>query len=255
MKWPIAAFVLCCGATVALSFVHPYGNVRVEPHRGRGTLLRGAAMSAQAREVLLTKCADCHSSETHWPVYARVAPGSWLIERDIVKAREKMNLSKWEEMPADVQDNWAAEIVSEAKHGKMPPPQYLLLHWKAKLTPMDVAALSTLSKASETGTSAGGVGDAVHGKEVFQKHCTGCHALDVDREGPRLAGVFGRKAGSLKGFGYSDALKKSGVTWDEATLEKWLTDPDTMVPQNNMSISVPKAGDRRDLIAYLKQAK
>lgn len=255
MKSTVLAFVLCCGVVVALSFVHPYSNVRVEPHKGRDTLLHGAAISPQAREVLLTKCADCHSSETRWPMYARIAPGSWLIERDIVKAREKMDLSKWEQMPADVQDNWAAEIVSEATHGKMPPPQYLLLHWKAKLTPTDVAALSTLSKTSEAETGVDGVGDAVHGKEVFEKRCTGCHAMDADREGPRLAGVFGRKAGTLAGFSYSDALKNSGVTWDEATLGRWLSDPDLMVPQNNMSIGVPKADDRRDLVAYLKQAK
>jgi cytochrome c len=75
----------------------------------------------------------------------------------------------------------------------------------------------------------------------------------VDREGPRLAGVYGRKAGSLPGFTYSAGLKHSGVTWTDATLEKWLSDPDLMVPDNNMSFSVPKAEERRDLIAYLKR--
>jgi cytochrome c len=79
--------------------------------------------------------------------------------------------------------------------------------------------------------------------------------LEVDREGPRLAEVYGRKAGSVAGFTYSAGLKKSGVTWDEATLEKWLSDPDRMVPDNNMSFSVPKATERQDLIAYLKQKK
>ena len=77
--------------------------------------------------------------------------------------------------------------------------------------------------------------------------------MNVDREGPRLAGVYGRKAGSVVGFTYSAGLKNSGVTWNDATLEKWLSDPDIMVPDNNMSISVPKAEERRDLIAYLKR--
>ena len=105
--------------------------------------------------------------------------------------------------------------------------------------------------ASEA-TSAG-VGDAAHGKVVFEKRCTGCHAIDSDREGPRLGGVYGRKAGGVAGFNYSAGLKNSGITWTDATLERWLSDPDLVVKDNNMSISVPKAQERRDLIAYLKQ--
>jgi cytochrome c len=98
-----------------------------------------------------------------------------------------------------------------------------------------------------------GAGDAARGKAVFEKRCTGCHAINVDREGPRLAGVYGRKAGSVARFIYSAGLKNSGITWNDATLEKWLSDPDVMVPDNNMSFSVPKAEERRDVIAYLKQ--
>lgn len=77
--------------------------------------------------------------------------------------------------------------------------------------------------------------------------------MNADREGPRLAGVYGRKAGSVTGFEYSAGLKNSGITWTDATLERWLTDPDLVVKDNNMSISVPKAEERRDLIAFLKQ--
>jgi cytochrome c len=65
--------------------------------------------------------------------------------------------------------------------------------------------------------------------------------------------VYGRKAGGVAGFTYSTGLKNSGVTWNDATLEKWLSDPDLMVPDNNMSFSVPKAEERRDLIAFLKK--
>jgi cytochrome c len=73
------------------------------------------------------------------------------------------------------------------------------------------------------------------------------------REGPRLAGVYGRKAGSVVGFDYSAGLKNSGMTWNEATLERWLSDPDMVVPDTKMDLEVPKAQDRLDLIAYLKQ--
>jgi cytochrome c len=241
---------------VGLGYVHPFGNPRVEPAEGLGTLLQGAKMPADAKAVLVTKCADCHSSETRWPVYARVAPGSWLIERDIVEARKHMDLSQWEKLPTDKQDVLMAKIIQEAKSGEMPPLQYLALHWNAKLSKADVQTLSMLGKsAGGSEATLAGDGDAVRGKAVFEKRCTGCHAMDADREGPRLAGVFGRKAGSVPGFTYSAGLKNSGLTWDDATLERWLSDPDLVVKDNNMSFSVPKAEERQDLIAYFKGQK
>jgi cytochrome c len=250
----VAAFTVA--AVVGLGYVHPFGNPRVEPAKGLGTLLQGANMPADAKTVLVTKCADCHSNETRWPVYARVAPGSWLIERDIVEARKKMDLSRWEQMPANKQQVLEAKIFQEAKSGDMPPLQYRLLHWDAKLSKADVQTLSMVAKsAGASEATLAGDGDAVRGKAVFEKRCTGCHAVDVDREGPRLAGVYGRKAGSIAGFTYSAGLKNSSMTWTDATLEKWLTDPDLVVPDNNMSFSVSKAEERRDLIAYLKQSK
>jgi len=251
-SWTIAA--LTAAMIVGLGFVHPFGNPRVVLANGRGTLLRGADMPANAKAVLVTKCADCHSNETRWPVYARVAPASWLIERDIVEARKEMNLSQWEEMPPERQEMLKAEILQEAKSGKMPPLQYLALHWTARLSRDDVQALSIFGQRIDVSEAAlAGAGDAVRGKAVFEKRCTGCHALQGDREGPRLAGVFGRKAGAIAGFTYSPGLKKSGLTWNDATLDRWLSDPDLVVRDNNMSFSVPKAAERRDLIAFLKQ--
>jgi len=189
-------------------------------------------------------------------VYARIAPGSWLIERDIIGARKKMDLSRWEQMPEDRQQVLMAKIVQEAKSGEMPPLQYRLLHWDAKLSHAEVQTLSVLSKSAGGSEAAlTGDGDAARGKGVFQRRCTGCHALEADREGPRLAGVYGRRAGSVAGFAYSNGLKNLGLTWSDATLEKWLSDPDMVVPDTNMSFSVPKAEERRDLIAYFKGQK
>ena len=111
--------VLIAASVTGLGLVHPFGNPRVEPAKGLDTLLSGAKMPAEAKAVLVNKCADCHSSETRWPVYARVAPGSWLIERDIVEARRKMDLSRWEEMPADAQDVMIAKIIHKAKSGEI----------------------------------------------------------------------------------------------------------------------------------------
>jgi cytochrome c len=146
-----------------------------------------------------------------------------------------------------------AKIIHEAKSGDMPPPQYRLLHWETKLTPTDVTTLSMLGSGNTGETSLSGPGDATRGKAVFEKRCTGCHAMDADREGPRLAGVFGRKAGTVPGFEYSAGLKNSGITWNEATLEKWLSDPDLLVKDTTMDFHVPKAQERSDLIAYFKQ--
>ena len=244
--------LMCAVALTGMALVHPFGNPRVEPARGLDTLLRDANLSTDAKKVLITKCADCHSAETRWPVYSRVAPGSWLIERDIIEARKKLDLSNWTRMTEDSKDLLISKIILEAKSGHMPPLQYRMLHWESKLTSADIAALATMSKA-ETGEAVlGAQGDAGRGKIVFEKRCTGCHAMEGDREGPRLAGVFGRKAGSVAGFDYSTGLRNSGIIWNDASLERWLSDPDMVAPDTKMDFHVPKAQERADLIAYFK---
>jgi len=92
----------------------------------------------------------------------------------------------------------------------------------------------------------------VDGQKLFERRCGGCHSLDKDKEGPRLRGVYGRKAGSVPGFDYSEALKKSGITWDDAMLDRWLTDTDALVPGNGMDFSVKKAEERAAIIEFLK---
>jgi cytochrome c len=90
------------------------------------------------------------------------------------------------------------------------------------------------------------------GKELFIRRCSGCHAPDLNKEGPRLRGVFGRKAASVPGFDYSEALKKSSIRWDATTLDRWLSDPDAMVPDTDMAFRLTDAAERRAVIAYLK---
>jgi cytochrome c len=94
-----------------------------------------------------------------------------------------------------------------------------------------------------------------HGKDVFVRRCSGCHAPDLDKEGPRLRGVFGRKATGMPGFGYSDALKKVNVRWDDASLDRWLSDPDAMAPDTDMAFRLADAEERRAVIAYLKSLR
>ena len=90
--------------------------------------------------------------------------------------------------------------------------------------------------------------------ELFQKRCGGCHSLDRDKEGPRLAGVYGRKAASVNSFEYSEALKKAGIIWTDATLDRWLADPEKVAPGTEMMFHVESAQERAAIIAYLKSA-
>jgi cytochrome c len=90
------------------------------------------------------------------------------------------------------------------------------------------------------------------GKSLFEKRCSGCHALDADRGGPRLRGVFGKPAGTVRTFKYSEAFQKANFTWDEAKLDKWLTDTESVLPDNDMGFRVPKPDERAAIIAYLK---
>jgi cytochrome c len=94
--------------------------------------------------------------------------------------------------------------------------------------------------------------DAAAGKAVFNK-CRACHSFEKNMVGPSLAGIVGRKAGTAEGFNYSDAMKNSGKTWDEASLDAYITDPKAAVPGNKMVFpGVKDEADRKNLIAFLK---
>ncbi len=100
-------------------------------------------------------------------------------------------------------------------------------------------------------------GNASRGQQDFRA-CAPCHSLEADRNmtGPSLANLWGRKAGSLPSFErYSDALKLSGIIWDDRALDGWLTDPQAMVPDNDMPFEgIRDARVRADLLAFLKEA-
>ncbi len=94
------------------------------------------------------------------------------------------------------------------------------------------------------------------GEIVFKKNCAVCHTLDVGKNkiGPSLAGVLGRKAGSVPGFTYSAANKSSGDRWDEQTLDTYLTDPRKFMPGTKMVFAgLKNPEDRKALIEYLKE--
>jgi len=99
-------------------------------------------------------------------------------------------------------------------------------------------------------------GDAAKGEKVFAK-CKACHTIEAgkNRVGPTLAGVFGRSAGTLEGFKFSDAMKGSGIVWNEETISDYLEAPKQFIPGNKMAFpGLKKEEERADVIAYLKQA-
>lgn len=119
----------------------------------------------------------------------------------------------------------------------------------AALTPETIAARIAALPAPYN------AGDYDKGRRVFAQ-CRSCHTVgagEPNRVGPHLHGVFGRAAGSVADFNtYSKGLKESGITWDAASLDKWVTNPRDVVPVNNMIFpGIRKEEDRRDLIAFL----
>jgi cytochrome c len=97
--------------------------------------------------------------------------------------------------------------------------------------------------------------DAARGGELYSARCGACHSIADNGAGPRHAGLFGRKAGTQPGFDYSAALKRSRIVWNASRLDRWLADPNALVPGNKMVVQLAAdPHDRSDIIAYLRQA-
>jgi cytochrome c len=112
-------------------------------------------------------------------------------------------------------------------------------------------AVALLFPAAQAGAQ-----DLQHGEKLFTD-CRSCHAVQagVNNVGPSLAGIVGRKAASVEDFRYSPAMKRSGITWDTATLAAFIADPQAVVPGNRMPYAgMPNPKDIADLLAYLGNA-
>jgi cytochrome c len=121
---------------------------------------------------------------------------------------------------------------------------------KLPLTALAAVLLMLLPRSAALGAD----GDPTRGEQIYHR-CQGCHSIDANRVGPRHAGLFGRHAGSLDDYNYSDAMRASGVVWDETTLGQFLTAPRKFIPGTKMPFAgIPDARERADLIAYLKKA-
>ena len=109
-------------------------------------------------------------------------------------------------------------------------------------------------------------GDAAAGRIIFNQKCASCHTMSADPanspNGPNLFGVIGRRAGVVRGWVYSPALRASGnefhprgrayLFWSEENLDNWLADPKVFVPGSRMDLKMPDPAERADVIAYMR---
>lgn len=128
-----------------------------------------------------------------------------------------------------------------------------------KFSMFGFVAASALALTALATVPASAEGDAAAGEKIFNTKCKVCHQIGPGAKnfvGPDLNGVIGRKAGVVEGYSYSDAMKASGVTWDEATFKEYIKDPKAKIPGIKMIFAgLPKDTDQDNLFAYLAQFK
>jgi cytochrome c len=121
--------------------------------------------------------------------------------------------------------------------------------------PIVISSLLLMTASLAIAQSNTTAGSALKGKEIYGARCSACHSVDDNRVGPMHLGVFGRKAGSVKSYPYSEALSKSKVVWSRDTLTAWLTNPEMLIPGQRMGYAMDNAKDREDVVAYLATLK
>ena len=174
--------------SLLLARVHLFGDAGLYTTPSQPSFSQQSSIPPQVRDTLATKCADCHSNQPHAPFYGRLAPFSWLMERDILLARKHFDLSTWDAYTPAHQQTLQAQILQQVRSGKMPLPQYRLIHWNAVIAPTDLQLLTTwvhqssAKSESELDSNSNAAlskpSTAAQGKIVFEKRCTGSHSLD-----------------------------------------------------------------------------
>ena len=131
---------LAVAVLLALQIVQP---ARTNPPSDPQASFEAVANPPQKVAASLRRaCGDCHSNQTRWPWYSRVAPASWLIAQDVREGRAHLNLSAWNQgREPEEEAPQVGELCAQVKAGKMPPRSYTWLHPAARLTSQEVAAL------------------------------------------------------------------------------------------------------------------
>jgi hypothetical protein len=133
-------------ASIALSTIHPLGNPRTGAQPG-APVLEGVDMPERVRTALESKCGDCHSQNTRYPLYSHLAPLSWMIDRDVHEGRESLDMSRWQLYNIQDRINELTRMASEVRSGQMPPRTYVMLHPKARLSPEEQKLLYDWAKS------------------------------------------------------------------------------------------------------------
>ncbi len=142
-RWLLIIFVVLAAAIVLASLLTP-------PHRSQSAgapVFSGAQISPEIFTVIQRSCWDCHSEATVYPWYSYIAPVSWLVENDVSRGREHLNLSKWSEYSVLRRERCLSEIANQVRDGEMPLPKYTLIHRGARLSPADVDAIFQWTQA------------------------------------------------------------------------------------------------------------
>ena len=121
-----------------------------------------------------------------------------------------------------------------------------------------IAAILSVVLTSAAAVALAQSGDATRGERLFNQQCKICHTIDKGGRngvGPNLFGLFGSKAAAVEGFQFSEAMKNSGITWDDKTVAEYLKDPKAKVPNSKMVYAgLKQQAQLDDMIAYLKKA-
>ena len=141
---------LCTGAFVGLlvacsSAIHPFGMPKQSDRQQSSS--DGLQLSPEVATVLKRSCMDCHSNQTVWPWYSYVAPISWLVERDVRRGRDQLDLSRWPQYTFQQREEILADIATVVKNGEMPLRQYTLVHRQARLSEADTDMVYNWARA------------------------------------------------------------------------------------------------------------
>jgi hypothetical protein len=160
LKYCLAAFLI---AFVGIQFIPIHAaTANQKPEPRQVSIWQDSAVNSSVQRILTASCKNCHSSQTEWPWYSRIAPVSWMIEKHVDQARVKVDLSVWARLGADgvivrTSANQAEEICDSVQDKSMPLKSYTLVHPSARLLPSDArtlcqwAAGTVISAGSESG--------------------------------------------------------------------------------------------------------
>jgi mono/diheme cytochrome c family protein len=154
--------------------------------------------SAQTRALAKRACFDCHSNETEWPWYSYIASVSWLLANDVLNARAAFNFSDWH-----AGDMSSAAMAAQINSGRMPLPQYLLMHPTARFTyaeKQQLIAGLTATLASET-VGPPSTASATDGASLLEARCTACHSLDRVRQAKKTRDQWAQTITRMVGKG------------------------------------------------------